>query len=193
VSGEDTGQTERRINPDYPNGQTLGQILQEQEDKNKTPPGLGSPCQVENPDLNARFQARYGQILEAQADQLTVAQRLTRRALRDTIKIPFTDDLGTFEVEIRVPMSGELDQLMALRAEINGAEEAGDALRIEVASLELFSHMAALTTDPSMDLAFFQSGAFLGSDFGQIIKEILLEEQDRVTKAGSFRKGGGRR
>lgn len=154
-------------------------------------PGIEQgPGQIDNPDLSAKLQAKAQEKAQAQADGLTIAQRLTRRSRTETIFIPFTDDLGEFFVEVRLPTSAELDGLMQFEKTISAKKD--DPGAVDAASELLYQQLADLTTDPSLDKEFFRSGGFLASDLSQIIKEIMLEEEKRITRVSSFRKGTAR-
>lgn len=155
------------------------------------PTGTPGNGQIEDPELSARLAARTAQAALNTAQNLSTAQRLSRRAKHETLKIPFEDDLGTFEIEIRIPTSAELDELMKLQKKVG---EAGKSLspegpaEVDRISEELYKKMEDLCTDPSLTAEFFKSGDFLGSDFGQIIKEIFIEEERRISNISSFRK-----
>lgn len=146
-----------------------------------------SPGQVEDPSLSQRFEEKHTEIMQSKADQMTVAERLTRRALTDTIRVPFSDDLGEFEIEIRMPPSRELDKFLELQKDIQNAVGAGDQEKADTLTAALYSQMEGLTTDPSLTAEYFKDGDFLASDFGQIIKEIMMEEKERTVAASSFR------
>lgn len=71
-----------------------------------------SPGQIDNPEISARFQAKQAEKAAAQAESLSIAQRLSRRGQTETVKIPFNDDLGEFIVEVRLPTTAEMNELM---------------------------------------------------------------------------------
>lgn len=152
------------------------------------PTGTPGNGQIEDPELNARLAARTAQNAQDRAEGLTTAQRLSRRAKSQTLNIPFEDDLGTFDLEIRIPTSAELDELMGLQKKVGEASKAQDPVEVDRISEELYKKMADLCTDPSLTAEFFKGGDFLGSDFGQIIKEIFIEEERRISNVSSFRK-----
>jgi hypothetical protein len=148
-----------------------------------------SPGQVDDPGLSVSFKERHQEILKADVTALTTAQRLTRRALKDVLKIPFEDDLGEFFIEVRMPTQAELDKIMKTQAELNKANKAegGDATRALELTKDLQELVADLCQDESITPEFFQSGDFQVCDFGQIIKEVMLETEKRAVDSRSFR------
>lgn len=144
--------------------------------------------QIDKPELQARADNKVIQEAEQAAENLSIAQRLTRRAKQETIIIPFQDDIGTFDIEVRLPTAAEMDYINEIQERIAKAGKENNRAAADEASLLLYQKMEEITIDPSLTVEFFKSGNFISSDFGQIIKEILLEEQRRVSSIASFRK-----
>lgn len=147
-----------------------------------------SPGQVFDPSLDGKVAAKHTEILESDAAHLSVAQRLTRRALKDTITIPLTDDLGEFEIEVRIPLTSELDKILGSQAAISTSVTAGDQEATKAAQDQLFRALAEICVDPSLDYEFWKSGAFSVTDMGQILKEVAQEVNARAESTKSFRK-----
>lgn len=145
------------------------------------------PGQKENPELSAKLQQKAQEKAEIQAEGLSIAQRLTRRAKSETIKIPFKDDLGEFFIEVRLPTSAEMDELLNFEKAVGAAQASKDPEAQAEAGAKLYKMLADLAVDPSLDEEFFKGGGFLASDLSQIIKEIFLEEEKRIKKVSSFR------
>lgn len=146
------------------------------------------PCQVDNPDISRRMQKRIQELKQKPKGELTVAERLMLRAhnQRMTISLPDGDD--TIEVQFRVPLACEFDEIIRLQALIVNGTKSGNVTMVESNSDRLFEMMADLAVDESMDKEFFRSGCILMSDLVQFIKEIMTSEQEKIQEVKSFRK-----
>lgn len=149
-----------------------------------------STGQKEDPELITRANAKHQEILQKKKENLTIAERLTRRALTKTIPVPFDMEGEQFEIEIRVPFRETMDKILDLQIGIQNAAEEGNVATVREYSKSLQHEIAALCTDDSITPEFLDSGAFLASDFGKLVSAIMYEEQRQVeanNSAASFR------
>ena len=145
-----------------------------------------SPGQVNDPALDRKFSAKMKSKIEDAKEHMSIADRLTRRAKTQTIFVPFSDDLGEFEIELRLPTAAEQDRMVELDHLMK--EGVNDEEKIKAATEEIYKTMAALAVDPALDYVFFKSGSFLGSDLGIMIKAVMQADQDRLKATVNFRK-----
>ncbi|DBA34939.1 TPA_asm: hypothetical protein vir524_00036 [Caudoviricetes sp. vir524] len=139
----------------------------------------------DDPALTARFRARMTEIRHTDAESLTIAERLMRRAFDQRMTIPFPVDEGEpIPVEVRMPLAAELEELASIYVANRAARTDKGRRDLNQRTCEL---LASLCIDESLDEGFFDSGALTVPDLYQIIFEILLENRRRITSAGSFR------
>lgn len=141
---------------------------------------------IDDPSLSARLRARQQELAAARVEDMTVAERLTRRALlAPTVVIDLGDDDDPIPVEVRVPVSAELDVLLTLQSRFSAATtpEESAAITNEVADV-----LGELCVDPSLNAEFWRSGMFELSAMFAIILGAISEAMERVKQAESFRK-----
>jgi pantoate kinase len=140
---------------------------------------------VDDPSLSARFRARQAELVANAADDRTLADRLTRRALvAPTVTVDAGGPDDPIEIEVRVPVMAEVDFLSTMQArqkEIQTVKEY-DALMSECAEI-----LGRICTDPSLDAAFWRSGMFTMDVMFSIVSAATEEAADRLQKARSFR------
>ena len=139
---------------------------------------------VDDPSLSARFRDRQAELVANAAEDQTLAARLTRRALDAPT---FTLVLGgdePLEIELRVPVMAEVDFLSTMQARQKEIETVAEyaALMGECAEI-----LGRLCLDPSLDAAFWRSGAFTTDAMFSVIRAASEEAVDRLQKAKSFR------
>jgi len=149
---------------------------------------MTNPKKVEykdDPALTARFRARMTEIRHTDAEGLTIAERLMRRAFDQRMTIPFPTENGEpVPVEVRMPLAAELDELAHIYIANRTARTDKSRQDINKQMCEL---LAGLCIDESLNEDFFSSGALTVPDLYQLIFEILLENRRRIVSAGSFR------
>ena len=139
----------------------------------------------EDPDLERRRREREGDLAKKRVEDLTVAERLTLRALDKTIKAPFTDKFGKFEIEMKVPLRYEYDELIRLQSDVMGT----DVKRVKIASEILFKMFDCLCIDESLNFEYWKSGAYDMADMTAMLLDSLTSETNkRVKQAQSFLK-----
>lgn len=139
----------------------------------------------EDPEVTSRFRSRMKKIRNAEADGLTIADRLMRRAYDQRFIIPFPVEGGApVPVEVRMPLAAELDELMRLQGDNRAAKTAAERRSLNRRICEM---LGSLCIDESLDADFFESGALTAPDLHQIIIEILMENRRRIVSAQSFR------
>ncbi len=139
----------------------------------------------DDPALTARFRARMTEIRHTDAESLTIAERLMRRAFDQRMTIPFPVENGEpIPVEVRMPLAAELEELASIYVANRTSRTDKGRRDLNQRTCEL---LASLCIDESLDEGFFDSGALTVPDLYQIIFEILLENRRRIASAGSFR------
>ena len=141
-----------------------------------------------DPEIHERRAARLADIKSKKEENLTIADRLTRRALERTIDIQLTDSSGKFTVEIHTPTRDELDGLLALSTLMGGGDTIEAQQNAQKASETLYHILANLCVDQSLNFEFWNEGAYDTNDVVLIIKTIVEQLADSVKKAKSFRK-----
>lgn len=139
---------------------------------------------VEDPSLSARLHQRQAEIESSQIKDLTVADRLTKRALNQRIVIDLGDDDDPIPVEVRVPTSAELDLLIGIKGRLESATtpEERDAV-----GRDMIETIAEICTDESLDVEFWESGLFPVESMLMITHATNREAAKRVTEARNFR------
>ena len=125
---------------------------------------------TDDPTLSARLRSRQHEITATKAEDLTLADRLTRRALDQRITIDLGDEAGAIPVEIRVPTFAELDRLGIVRATLaSGTLET--VPEYAAISAEMCEIVGGLCTDPTLGPGFWKDGLF-PTDAIAIISEL---------------------
>lgn len=141
---------------------------------------------IDDPSLSARLRARQQALAATRVEDMTVADRLTRRALAaPTVIIDLGDDDDPIPVEVRVPVSAELDVLLTLQARLAAASTSAETSMI---SDEVTAVLGDLCVDPSLNAEFWRSGMFDLSAMFAVILGAISEAMERVKQAESFRK-----
>lgn len=138
-----------------------------------------------NPELQARRAARLKALAAKKAEALSIADRLTRRALERTIDLKFTDSEGEFEVKVHVPLTDEFNYLIKLISGYNPKITGEQADQLTDELYQLFAH---LCVDDSLNYEFWKEGAYDAGDFYLILQQLVDKTAGFVTQAQSFRK-----
>jgi hypothetical protein len=143
------------------------------------------------PPKKGSISSRRKQILEEHENQklenLTIAERLTRRAQRKTTSITLEDDEGTFTIEMFQPTRKELDELLKCQADLQNVKTQ------EKAYETLYNLLAELCRDDTLDYDFWKEGAYGLTDLMDIINTLfgnVLTKYQEIQQAQSFRKNG---
>lgn len=142
---------------------------------------------VEDPSLSSRLHQRQVEIESSKFEDLTIADRLTRRALNQRMTINLGDEDDPIPVEVRIPTSAELDRIANTQGRLgSGAtpEEKGAAKR------EMVETIAGICIDPSLDIAFWESGLFPIESMLMITQATNDDAIERIRSAGRFRNEG---
>jgi hypothetical protein len=143
--------------------------------------------QIDDPVLNKRAAARAKELAELPAKDLTLAQRLTLRALEQKTTILFPSAQGDIPVEVRLPMAAELDDIMRIQHEIEIATEKGNEKAKDNLTDQMCGILGDLCTDPSLNQDFFKSGLFAMSEIVTIFRTVRQEMNNRIMDVQSFR------
>lgn len=143
---------------------------------------------VEDPSLSARLSAKLVEIASSKFEDLTVADRLTRRALNQRMVIDLGDKDDPIPIEIRVPTSAELERIANTKGRLgSGAtpEEKDEARQ------EMIETIAGICIDPSLDVEFWQSGLYPIESMLMITQATNDDAIERIRSAGRFRAEAG--
>jgi hypothetical protein len=143
--------------------------------------------QVDDPNLSLKIGEVMDRLKTENAENLSVADRLTLRAGNQRITIPFDDQDEPFSIEFRVPVTSEFDRFLQLKQDLLVHARKGNKKGQESVTDALYKLLAGLSVDPSLDYAFFKSGLFVVSDFLYILESLEDETLRRVSQAQSFR------
>lgn len=138
----------------------------------------------DDPGIAERRAKRQKALDKKNIADLTIAERLTRKALHRTIKVPFIDDGGTFDVEVFVPLREDLDAMLSWKVTL----EAGTPEEMEKTADKLFAMLGALCKDASLNYEFFKEGGYDPIDLLTIVESITDEMAQKVREARSFRR-----
>lgn len=139
---------------------------------------------VEDPSLSSRLHQKQSQLASDAIADMTIADRLTRRALNQRIVINLGDEDDPIDVEIRIPVSAELDVLVSGKDRL---EQATTPEEREAVTLELISVLADICVDESLDVDYWQSGMFSIEIMTLITNAACVDAAERVTAARDFR------
>lgn len=134
------------------------------------------------------------------AEVLSIRERLERRLKTRTIKVQFSDDLGDFDVEIRLMSPEEQRNLMKLYSDLSGylkvqspqkdsTEEAQKLLDRGTELLNQIYELAGyLCVDKELDANYWKQGSGFNIDVPlQIIRAAISESQKVEEQARKFR------
>jgi hypothetical protein len=140
---------------------------------------------LEDPTLSARIQARADELAAARVEDLTVAQRLTRKALEaPTVWIDVGSAEDPLDIEVRIPLLAEVDYLSTLNHRLNEVKDLKGYQRVMREAAEV---VGALCIDPSLNADFWTSGIVSTEVFFGIIKAANDAATTRLKEARSFR------
>jgi len=121
---------------------------------------------AEGRDLGAEAQAVIEEIeKEERIDRsraLTTKERLKRRLVRGYIDIPFDDDLGSFNVKMRLPSPSQRRQFIQLTVESEKALTENDEETLRRLDAEMMDMIGDLCMD--FDADYIKSGENFGID-----------------------------
>lgn len=143
---------------------------------------------VEDPSLSARLHKRQAEIENSEIADLTIADRLTRRALNQRITIDLGSEDDPIPVEVRVPTSAELDLLIGIKDRLADAETQEERKAVEESMIVT---IAGICIDPSLDVEFWESGLFPVESMLMITTATNREAVERVRAAREFRPSTG--
>ena len=145
------------------------------------------------------------------AESLSVRDRLLRRLEKNTVFVPFTDDLGEFLIEIKLLNPKELDavgkmygklvrhQIKAKQLGIGKAKEnteKQDTLIAEGNAImgELYGWVQQICVDQSLTKEYWEEGVSFTIDVPLALLRIAMaESQKAATDIRSFRKNEPRK
>lgn len=113
---------------------------------------------------------------------LTIAERLTRRAKVQTVRLEMQDEDGDFAIVMQQPTRAEMDNLQKMQIAI---QEEGTQ---DEANEQLCTMLAHLCVAPSLDYAFWMTGNYSMTDLIAIVQKLFESLVVQVKAAQSFRK-----
>jgi hypothetical protein len=142
------------------------------------------PHEVRDPAIHQRRAERLKQIAAQDAQNLTIAQRLTKRALERELEIPMTDSAGEFFIKLHIPTRDEFDQILALMPLIGNKAAPKEALK---AVDEFYRLLEVLCVDKSLNYEFWKEGAYDTTDFFAVLMKLMEDLTKLRGEAQSFR------
>jgi hypothetical protein len=134
------------------------------------------------------------------AAQMSVRERLMRRLKSNTVKIPFQDDLGEFNVEARLLSPDEQKtigdyriQLLKFREELQKAPtDIKELIKLEKRGAELvqsiYELVADICIDKTLDFQYWKDGKGFNIDVPmRIINDVLIASQRTEADTAKFR------
>jgi len=145
--------------------------------------------EIEDPTLTAAFHAKIREVEGTAEQNRTVADRLTMRALSQTVAIDLGGEGDPIPTTIRLPTSAEMEIIQTAQFRKRHAKTVEDADAIED---ELAEVLGDICQDESLDAAFWRSGFFGEDATAALIVSAVREVQERVIEARAFRSDPGR-
>ncbi|RLD18803.1 MAG: hypothetical protein DRI69_09660 [Bacteroidetes bacterium] len=135
----------------------------------------------DDPELNKRIREREANEAAEVEAGLSMAEWLTRRAKLQTILITFPDDTGDRVIEMQIPSWGAVCELTQMEA----------MMSTKKGHLRIAEILNDLCMTPSLDLAFWKSGAIGLIDMRHLIEGLTsesLKSTQKVIESQTFRK-----
>jgi len=142
---------------------------------------------IDDHSLSTRMHRKKAELEKSKWIDLSIADRLTVRALEQKITVPFESEQGIIEVDLRLPNLAQYDFISTFLQRWKNLIAKGDMDGIVQISNEMFKIMDALCVDESLNEDFFRQGYISATDFTQIVKEVLVEHYKRAEEVKSFR------
>jgi len=149
-------------------------------------------------EISKRHKERIAALEKEKRENLTVAQRLTQRALnrKFTIVVPAIDDEGLdIPIIFYVPAGDEWDrmnQLLLAAAGLKNKLNTGKGQeKMKEIQEEIFNMLADLAVDESLDVEWWRNPANYGADESfpvSVVKEMFTVLGKMRDEGGSFRK-----
>ncbi len=133
----------------------------------------------DDPAIETRKQTRQKTNLK----NLTIAERLTARGNTQKFSIMLDD----IEIEVRLPTSKELSDLLTWRNLAAVEEAKGHPGNAQTNLDKFYGLLADLCLDESLTLQFFKSGLYCSADVGVLVEAIQNELSRRIQEVQSFR------
>ena len=146
------------------------------------------PEQIEDPTLSSRLRARQEATAATKDEDLTVADRLTRKAIEARTIIDLGDENESITTEIRIPTFAELDRLHTARSQITVSNDLDEIGRL---TREVCEIIGGLCTDPSIGPEFWLEGFYSASVIAVISEAANEANAERVAAARRFRAATG--
>jgi len=128
-----------------------------------------------------RRRARHVKKAADDAAGLTIAERLTRRARAQTVKLAREDEGGEFIIEMRRPMRAEMEELQKMQLAIQKEDTQDEA------NERLCAVLGDLCLDESLTTSFWLEGNYSMSDLIEIVQKLFESLVEQVKAAQSFR------
>lgn len=136
------------------------------------------------------------------AESLTIRDRLLRRLEKNTVLVPFNDDLGEFMVEVKLLNPKELDAVGKMYAKLLGYRTKTQRLTKtdqpeqdnlikegEAIMDELYGWVEHVCVDSSLTLDYWKQGTSFTIDVPlALLRVAMAESQKTATDIRSFRK-----
>lgn len=128
----------------------------------------------------------------AQAQGLSIADRLTKTVFEQTFTIEWPSVDGPIPIKFRIPTLKEMDRFAFLMAEVPRIATGPDRTGFEALFREFRRMIADFCQEPSMPLQWWEEGKFPFAYLYQIASEIVYESGRRIAEVEPFRLRSGR-
>ncbi len=147
---------------------------------------------IEDPSLSGKVAAKAAELADARIEGMTVADRLTRQAVRQqTIIVDLSDpeDEEPLEVELQIPVMAEVDYLSTMQIRLEETKTVAEYEAIMQTTAEI---LGRLCVDESLDAEFWKAGHFKTETLFGLVKAVTEEAVERLQASKNFRKQSGR-
>ena len=131
---------------------------------------------AEGRDFEAESLAVIDEIEEGQredrARSLSIKERLKRRLISGYIDVPFNDDLGEFNIKLRLPSPAQRKRFIELTIETEKAIEGNDEDELVALDGEMCEIIGSLCMD--FDADYIKSGEGFGVDIIQKLMQVIV-------------------
>jgi HAMP domain-containing protein len=138
----------------------------------------------DDPKIAERKRGRQVKKAAEDAAGLTVAERLTRRAMAQTVELTLEDEGGKFIIKMRQPTRAGMEALQKAQIELQ-IEETQEAANEQICKI-----LDQVCIDGSLDYAYWIHGDYNMIDLSEIIDtlfESIVKRAKAAKAAKSFR------
>ena len=145
------------------------------------------PFEAQIAELKAQAEKGEKQSQMKLEEMLTVRDRLLRRVTHTIIKVPFVDDVGTFNVNVRMLTEAEQRRTIELQQKLAGITDVEKYAVLIDELISLIAYPKGVCLDSTLDETFWKSGSYAINDLFKLLSESITGSNRAVAEASSFR------